>query len=132
MKFDASGELVWAKLAEDPDKDRGFLDVGSIAADAGGNSYILGTAYRWETTGNVMDAVDKGQLFVAQFDASGNIGWIERSDQPYESGGPLGDIAADADGNLHVAAFAPTGASIGGHKLEGKGDLFVWRRCRTQ
>ena len=132
-RYGPTGDLVWVRPADDPDEERGWLDLGGIAADAAGNSYIMGTGYRWQTTEQgdtlTMEAVDKGGIFVAKYSASGQIEWVEHAGAPYERMGPVGDIAVDARGNIVVTGFAPRDSTFGGLKLAGEGDLFVWQRC---
>lgn len=130
-RFAPSGALDWVEIAEDPDIERGWLDIASIGADAAGNSYVIGWGYQWQDSGDVIEAVDRGRFFLAQFDPSGQVAWVERADRFEEYGTRAGDLAVDDEGNVHVASFAAPRASIGGLTLEGESNMFVWRRCRT-
>ena len=103
-KYDSAGNVLWAH-----NNDLGFGWGLSIAADAAGNAYVLGTFS--DTTiafGNNMiyniDAVSwTPDLFLVKYDMNGNIQWaqgIGGSDSDED-----GSIAADPWGNLYICGF---------------------------
>ena len=105
VKYDASGNVVWAKSAGGGDDDKGQ----SISVDANGNSYITGfftsptitfgsdTLINKDVTGSTFD------VFIAKYDASGNVLWAK------SAGGNNIDIgqsiAVDASGNSYITGY---------------------------
>ena len=144
-KYDASGDLVWAKQAGGTGLDEG----NGIAVDGSGNSYVVGnfngsaTFGPGETNETTLTSTGSGEIFVAKYDASGDLVWAKRA------GGISFDqgrgIAVDGSGNSYVtgdfvgsATFGPgetnetTLTAAGGTdivvaKYDASGDL-VWAK----
>ena len=116
-KYDASGGLVWAMRAGGT-----FNDVGrGIAVDGSGNSYATGvftgsaTFGPGQTNETTLTGAGSFDLFVAKYDASGDLVWAMRG-----GGGQGYGIAVDGAGNSYV-----TGAFVA--KYDASGDL-VWAK----
>ena len=124
-KYDASGELVWAKRAGgtgdfDIDQGRG------IAVDGSGNSYVTGlfegsaTFGPGESNETTLTSVgpspspsggDSFDIFVAKYDASGALVWAKRAGGTgFDEG--LG-IAVDGSGNSYVTGGFVGSATFG-------------------
>ena len=113
VKYDASGALVWAKRAGGTG-----LDVGvGIAVDGSGNSYVTGsfrgspTFGPGETNETTLTSEGDIDIFVAKYDASGDLVWAKRA------GGTSGDggrgIAVDGSGNSYVTGDFGGSATFG-------------------
>jgi hypothetical protein len=125
VKYDAAGNVVWAKRAGGTASDEAL----SVTVDASGNIYITGVfsspslIFGSTTLTNISGSVD---LFLAKYDAAGNVVWAK-------SAGGTGDdqaisVAADASGNTYVAGlFASPSLVFGTTTLTnaGSGDLFL-------
>jgi hypothetical protein len=104
VKYDASGNLLWAKGAGGAE----FDESNSIITDVFGNLYITGYYYSpfitfGSTTLNNANAANLGDIFIVKFDTLGNVLWAN------DLGG-LGDdrtntSAADSNGNVYIAGF---------------------------
>ena len=101
VKYDASGNVIWAKSAGGINDDW----VTSIIADASGNLYLAGhfgssTLTFGSTTLNKVGVRD---IFLVKCDASGNALWAK------SAGGSSYNIAlsvaADASGNVYLAGY---------------------------
>ena len=104
-KYDVNGNVLWAKSAGGSYRD----DATSIAVDASGITYMAGwfgspiltfgstTLTNVDNTGNIAD------LFLAKYDAGGNVLWAK------SAGGTSDDvatsIAVDESGNTYVAGY---------------------------
>lgn len=127
-KYDAAGNLLWAKSAMgNGGHDRGL----AIAADAAGNAYVTGY---FESPALVVGSItlanttttNSADMFVAKYDAMGNVVYASRH------GGSLPEwgtsIVADATGNVYVAGFFHS-LSIGFGTVScvqsGNGDAFI-------
>lgn len=75
-KYDAMGNVLWAKQAGGQDIDAGK----NIAVDSIGNSYITGE-FRGSTTfdGTTLNSSGDYDAFIAKYDASGNVVWVKQS-----------------------------------------------------
>ena len=116
-KYDASGDLVWAKRAGGTRTDSG----NGIAVDGSGNSYVTGLFEDSATFGpgesNETTLTGAGSddladdIFVAKYDASGDLVWAKRA------GGTSIDfgegIAVDGSGNSHVTGQLRGSATFG-------------------
>ena len=113
-KYDASGDLVWAKRAG----GMSFNDFGQgIAVDGSGNSYVTGnfqgsaTFGPGETNQTILNSAGGGDIFVAKYDASGDLVWAKRA------GGTAVDvgngIAVDGSGNSYVTGDFGGSATFG-------------------
>ena len=98
VKYDASGNLIWANDAGGIGNDYG----ASIALDATGNVYVTGyfgspTLTFGSTTLNSLGLTD---MFIVKYDASGNVLWANNA------GGTANDYGlstnTDMDGNVFV------------------------------
>lgn len=102
-KYDASGNLLWAKNAGGTSSD----DARSVAADASGNIYMTGSfqsptlSFGTTTLTNVSSG--SNDIFLAKYDPFGNVLWAK------SAGGTSSDVAhsvaVDASGNTYMTGF---------------------------
>lgn len=127
-KYDASGNEVWAQKAGGVFADEGC----AIATDVSNNVYITGafsmTATFGATSISVADLVNTTDVFIAKYDASGNVVFAKRA-----GGGVYGDIAygidVDASNNSYITGKYYWSAKFGSTTIETGGtydsDIFV-------
>lgn len=126
MKFDANGNLQWAKNFGNGGSNEGK----GITTDASGNIFVTGffnnptlTLGTYTLTGNGND-----DCFVSKFDSNGNVIWaFNVGDNLSDCGN---DIASDASGNIFVTGYFKSGSiSAGTYTLNNNttasADLFV-------
>lgn len=124
VKYDASGNALWAKNAGGTDDDRG----NNVTLDASGNVYVTGyfkssTCFFGSTTLSNAGALD---VFVTKYDAGGNVIWAVRAGGTNDDGGT--DVATDAGGAVYVTGgFRSALIAFGGDTLTNGGsyDIFV-------
>ncbi|HWY13310.1 MAG TPA: SBBP repeat-containing protein [Bacteroidia bacterium] len=110
VKYDASGNVIWARSATGVSNDVGY----NVALDAIGNPYVVGTynssTLTFSTTVLTLKAFD--DIFIVKYDASGNLFWAKTIGG---TGNDIGQsIAVDASGNSYITGyFASTSMAIG-------------------
>jgi hypothetical protein len=121
-RYDASGNVLWAKGAGGSSGDYGR----NIAVDASGNSYITGEIEGSASFGSTTLTNSGGaDIFIAKYDASGNALWAKGA------GGNLEDraagIALDASGNAYISGYFLGAASFGSTTItsSGSSDIYV-------
>ncbi len=105
-KYDASGNVLWAKKAGGNLDDFGY----SIATDVSGNVYVTGVFFSATLVFGNTTLTNAGfrDIYLVKYDASGNVLWAK------SAGGTDNDygasIATDASGSVYVAGyfFSPT------------------------
>lgn len=102
-KYDAAGYALWAVKAGGSGTDQGL----SVSIDNNGNSYVTGdfsdTATFYGTSNIQLISNGSTDVFVAKYDASGNVLWAVKAGG---SGADVGDkIKNDASGNSYVAGY---------------------------
>ncbi len=102
VKYDPSGNLVWAKSVGSTGNDRGL----SITTDAIGNVYIAGnyespSVTFGTTTLTNLSTNGFSDLFIAKFDASGNLVWAKTAGNAGNE--RASSIKCDASGNIYLA-----------------------------
>ena len=106
VKYDAYGNVLWAKSAGGTNEDK----CNGISADASGNTYITGffkssaIVFGNDTLTNINYTGNVDDIFVAKYDSSGSVVWAK------SIGGTGGDegwsIDADVNGNTWVTGYA--------------------------
>ena len=112
VKYDAGGNVLWAKSAGGTGDERGY----KIALDRAGNCYITGYFSSSTITFGTTTLTNAGltNMYIVKYDAGGNVVWAKSAggtNNDYGSG-----IAVDAAGNYYVTGafssstitFAPT------------------------
>ncbi len=98
VKYDASGNVLWAKSAGGNSQDQGL----SVCADAGGNIFVTGYFQSNSITFGSTTLTNAGgannDFFIAKYDASGNVLWAKSAGGSSADGG-FG-VYADAGGNV--------------------------------
>lgn len=121
VKYDASGNVVWAKSAGGSSADQG----NSIAADASGNTYVTGFFQSSSITFGSITLTNSGlyNIFIVKYDAGGNVIWAK------SVGGSSGNgIAIDGSGNAYITGYFYNSSIIfGSTTLTGSGnqDMFI-------
>jgi len=104
VKYDASGNALWAKNAGGTSDDGGQ----SVSTDAAGNVFVIGwfnsaTISVGTTTLTNVNTNNTRDIFIVKYDASGNQLWAKRA------GGTSIDIpfsaSSDASGNVLIIGF---------------------------
>jgi hypothetical protein len=125
-KYDASGNVSWAKCAGGAEDDA----AGAVTTDASGNVYVAGKfasasiLFGTTTLTNALNLYD--DIFLVKYSSTGNITWAVRA------GGYSIDnataIATDASGNVFIAGnYSSSTLSFGSSTLTNSGysDVFV-------
>ena len=131
VKYNSSGNVVWAKSAGGSDYDEFISDHGghNIATDYLGNVYITGIFGSTIVFGNdtLRQSSPNGDIFIAKYDSTGNVFWAT------SIGGDLVEegyaLTTDVDGNVYVTgSFRSPTISIGSDTLylaSGGASMFV-------
>ncbi len=122
VKYDAIGNVVWAKREGGDGYDRGK----AVALDAVGNIYVAGS-FQATTIFGGQSLTSSGDydVFIAKYGSAGNLVWIRQSggtgsDEPY-------DIGLDGNGNIYVAGQFQGTANFQGTFISSAGsvDMFL-------
>ncbi len=118
VKYDPSGNVLWAKREGGPNDEFGI----DVQADPAGNVLLTGsfndptvtfgstTLFNADNTGNSMD------LFVVKYNSSGNVLWAKRAGGSSDEWGQ--SINTDTSGNVLVGGyFASASISFGSSTL---------------
>jgi hypothetical protein len=117
VKYDASGNVLWAKSAGGTGDDSGQ----SIATDAAGNIYVTGYFISSSITFGTTTLTNAGSndIFVVKYDAQGNVLWAKRE------GGAFGDrafgISTDASNNVIVTGYYCNQITFGSYSINNPG-----------
>lgn len=102
VKYDANGNVLWAKSAEGW---ASFDAPYSVSADAGGNVLVTGA---FESSVITFDSITLingggGNSFIAKFDSTGNILWAKSS---HGTGSDeINSVCSDENGNAFVTGW---------------------------
>jgi hypothetical protein len=101
LKFDSSGNPLWAKGANGASNDIGY----NVKTDATGNVYVIGSFNSSTLTfGTItvnLHAFD--DFFIVKYDGSGNVLWAKENGS---SGNDIGEaIGVDGSGNVYVTGY---------------------------
>lgn len=102
-KYDATGNIIWAKRAGGTDDDRG----NGICVDNNGNVYVTGyfksSSITFGTT-TLTNASIYADVFITKYDATtGNAIWAKRAGGNYDD--ESNDINIDAQGNPIITGY---------------------------
>ena len=123
-KYDAIGNVLWAKSVGGTSDDRGY----SVSADTGGNVFVTGEFSSSTITFGSITLTNVGywDVFIAKYDATGNVLWAKSAGG---TGLNLGwSVSSDAGGNVFVSGqFSSPTITFGSTILTnaGSGDVFV-------
>ena len=105
-KYDANGNLLWAKTASGNDANS---SGESVSSDANGNAFVTGYfisdtftvgATTLTNTGNS----DNCNVFIAKYDANGNVLWVKSSGSIEDHVCSVGySVSSDIYGNVFIA-----------------------------
>ncbi|MDP4267266.1 MAG: SBBP repeat-containing protein [Bacteroidota bacterium] len=97
-KFDANGNIIWAKAAGGTKKDRSY----SVVADASGNAYITGYFKSPTITFDNITLTNSGgsNIFLAKYDANGNVLWVKSN--LANASVTTNSLNLDATGNIYI------------------------------
>lgn len=122
VKYDASGNLLWAKRAGGTSE----ILVYDIAVDTAGNCMIIGDFYNTASFGD-KQAISSAALdvFIAKYDAEGNALWATNCGSTSSDHGT--GIAVDNPGNVYIAGYFQSDFIFGGitYSTQGNRDVFV-------
>jgi hypothetical protein len=124
VKYDNSGNVIWAKKAGGNNDDR----VLSIATDNSNNVYITGYYYSTIFNLGTLTINNSGlnDVFVAKIDAFGNPVWLNNFGSTQGECGQ--GITSDSNGNVYVTGFTNSLIiNVGSDSLVNSGttDLFL-------
>jgi hypothetical protein len=95
IKYEADGNEAWAARYDGP--DNGYDFGGSLAIDASGNVYVVGTSF---------DNVTYQDITTIKYDANGNEVWVSRYNGPAGESDYGGEIVIDDSGSIYVSGTA--------------------------
>ena len=97
-KYDANGNVIWAKSSGGTNTDQGLC----IATDTAGNTIIAGWFYSPTITFGTITLTNNGgnDIFIAKYDTNGDVLWAKSSGG---TGWDVGNsIVTDATGNIYM------------------------------
>src|SRR5258706_459039 len=132
VKYDGSGNVLWAKKANGRGNDYGY----GISADASGNIIaaggFLGPSITFGTTTLTNSGSGNNDLFVAKYDGSGNVLWATSANGTGNDAGA--GVSTDASGDVFVTgSFNGAPITFGSTTLTNAGinDFFIAKLAGT-
>jgi hypothetical protein len=124
VKYDASGNVLWAKSAAGFGDDDGI----GISTDASGNVFVTGYSDSYIITFGTITYTNVGYRcpFIVKYDASGNVLWAKSAAGSTYDGGV--GISTDLSGNVFITGYFASGSiTFGTTSLTNKGgsDIFI-------
>lgn len=121
VKYDASGNVLWAKSAGGSDSDYG----SSVAVDTSGNVYVGGSFRSDSITFDAITLTNSGppfsDFFLVKYDASGNVLWTTGSKNSSSSDATY-SICTDKSGNVFLTGpYQSDSITIGSTTLINQG-----------
>ena len=109
-KYDANGNVVWAKKAGGTYDDR----TNSVAVDASGNSYVAGYFSSSNITFGSLTLTNAGgdDLFIAKYNTAGNVVWAKSAGSLY--GDYAQSFTVDGFGDIYITGTFCTDTLIFG------------------
>ncbi|MCW5906674.1 MAG: T9SS type A sorting domain-containing protein [Chitinophagales bacterium] len=101
LKYNQTGDLVWAKSPQGSNSFTGLDGISTITTDTNGNLYIVGSYMFQLILGTDTLNANSQNIFICKCDANGNVLWAK------QAGTNQGDDAAynvttDANGSIYV------------------------------
>ena len=129
VKYDPSGNVLWAKSAGGTNSDVGW----SVTTDATGNVFITGyfesSSITFGTYTLTNAHAGDGDIFLVKYDPSGNVLWVKSAGGTNEDWGNWGtSVTTDASGNVFVTGvFGSSPMTFGTYTLTkvGGSDIFL-------
>jgi hypothetical protein len=123
-KYDANGTFQWARQGGGPGRD----DVKGLVCDAAGNVYITGVYENGMKLGATTYSTTNGvyyDAFLAKYDASGNLQWVQTEGGDYDDAAWA--ITIDNAGMIYTTGEFNASAYFGATQLitSGNADIFV-------
>ncbi len=105
-KYDANGNVLWAKSATGAGGDQGY----SVSADASGNVFVTGVFWSPTITFDSYTLTNAGNsnVFIAKYDPNGNVLWVKSAGGTSQDGAL--SVSVDPSGNAFITGefFSPT------------------------
>ncbi|PWU08755.1 MAG: hypothetical protein C5B50_28970 [Verrucomicrobia bacterium] len=124
LKHDLSGNQLWVRQAGGTNDD----EANGVAADAAGNTFVTGEFLGPATFSNTnLPGNGTKQIFVARYDAAGNLLWVRAAGGNNLIYGNAGlAVANDTNGNAFVTGFFSGNGLFGTNIVASAGfdDLF--------
>ena len=100
VRYAPNGSLLWVRSGGGLDNDEGL----AVASDDSNNVFVTGY-YRGIAVFDscVLQGVDGDEMFVAKYDAQGNLLWARQANGPGNERGKA--VACDAQGNVFVTGY---------------------------
>ncbi len=108
VKYDPSGNELWAKSAGGSGQEEGM----AVSADKSGNAVVTGWfGSSMMSFGNyVLSSVGYPDLFIAKYDASGNVLWAKGAGGMYEDMGS--SVSTCTDGSIYAMGIFKSASLI--------------------
>lgn len=124
VKYDSSGNVLWAKLQGGIGDDRGL----SISSDSNGNIVMTGLFSSPSITFGTTTLTNSGNsdIFIVKYDSSGNVLWAKKTGSTQEDIGY--SISTNSSGNIYLAGtFKSPIITFGASILTNAGnkDIFI-------
>ncbi len=110
VKYDATGNVLWAKSVGGAYDERGQ----SVSTDASGNVFMTGyfisptISFGTTTLTNTYASNLYSDFFIVKYDTSGNVLWAKSAEGAYDDSGQ--SVSTDASGNVFITGiyYSPT------------------------
>ena len=107
VKYDTSGNMIWAKSSGSSSSSSPSDRGQSVATDTSGNvfmtGYFEGASITFGTTTLTNTYADFGDVFIVKYDANGNVLWSKSVGSISDDSGY--SVATDTSGNVFISGY---------------------------
>jgi hypothetical protein len=110
VKYDSGGNVLWLKQGTQPSKNCNAFTY-SVAADTGGNAYVVGQftdtinfgPHMLKTIKYVYSNFGWGNIFLVKYSSVGNVMWARQANFPSNSSiASNSTVTTDKSGNIYI------------------------------